>query len=436
MPSAALAGIGPERQAVDFRGVGLESEQTRQRLDSLLKEGRMMEKRIQLKVVIFGAALAALVSAGAALAQAPCTQPEFCEGPCPITCTFSPGQPTAKFDFGTGHFIKITTTVEREFPLTIYFYFTDQDGLNARLNAALAPANCIPYDGATSNTALGSCGYYHVQEPLPIKGDPGCSDCDYSGDVMYKVFWDFPTLDQLNNVRLYRAPIPQEDTQTCPNGFECYTQDITDAVYPQGATGNGDPGTGGKSKGFSDYEVVDRPVDDLTTKVKIGLKKAKDAGILFDLKAVVKRNGNEVSSGELLGVPGGGKGFENAILRTIPLTVPTETFVGGDNISLKVLVRNSCLASPQPSGVARLWYDDSSQSQVNEIGATAALPTLYMVRGDDDEDENCDHERDRGDLSTSTGTKKKKRDVKVQAPVPTCDGPYRSFGKWSGTVPY
>jgi hypothetical protein len=386
-------------------------------------------------------ALVALVATGTALAQdsncTPPPNPEGCDGPCQVTCTFTTTQPTGKFDFGTGHFIKITTTVEHEFSLTIRFYFTDKDGLNARLNTALAPANCIPYDGAAPDGTGGTCGYYHVvNDPLPIKGPPGCSDCDYSGDVMYKVFWDYPTLDQLNNVRLYRAPIPPEDTQTCPNGSECYTQDITDAVYPKGATGNSDPGTGGKSKGFSDYEVVDRPVDDLTTKVKIGLKKDKDAGILFDLKAVVKRNGNEVSSGELLGVPGGGKGFENAILRTIPLTVPTETFAGGDNISLKVLVRNSCQASPDPSGVARLWYDDSSKSQVNELGATAALPTLYLVRGDDNEDENCDHEKDRGDLSPSAGTKKKKRDVKVEAPVPTCDGPYRSFGKWSGTVPY
>ena len=79
--------------------------------------------------------------------------------------------------------------------------------------------------------------------------------------------------------------------------------------------------------------MVDRTGDDLTAKVKIGLKKSKDAGILFDLKAVVKRNGDEVSSGELLGAPGGGKGFENANLRTIPLSFPTEAFCPGDNIS-------------------------------------------------------------------------------------------------------
>ena len=44
---------------------------------------------------------------------------------------------------------------------------------------------------------------------------------------------------------------------TCPDGVDCYTQDITGTVYAVGDSGNGDPGVGGKSKGFSDYEVVD-----------------------------------------------------------------------------------------------------------------------------------------------------------------------------------
>lgn len=396
-----------------------------------------MEKRIQLKAVIFGVALAALISARPALAQVEggSVCPFFEEGspPC-IEHVFTPEQPTQKYDFN-GHFIKITANVVRPFNLAVQFVRILQGQLDTRLIASLAPATCIPYDGASSNASLGGCGYYHIVEPLPIKGAPGCTNCDYIGDVNYKVFWDFPTLDQLNNVRLYRAPIPVEDplTETCGDGFDCYTQDITDTVYPTGATGNTDPGVGGKAKGFSDYEVVDRPANSLTARVRIGLKKSKDAGILFDLKAVVKKNGVEVSSGKLLGAPGGGKGFENSNLLTIPLSFPADAFKPGDDISIKVLARNSCLGTPHAPGTARLWYDDTSMSQVNEAGA----PTLYLVRGDDDEDEESDHERDRGDLSSSPGTKpKKKRDVKVQAAVPSCDGSYRSFGKWSGTVPY
>lgn len=397
-----------------------------------------MEKRIQLKAVVFGVALAALLFARPTLAQvdiggSTCGFIE--EGPPCLDGTFTPDQPTQKYDFG-GHFIKITANVVRPFNLAVEFVFIDQATLNARLNAGLGPANCIPYDGAISNDSLGYCGYYHMVEPLPVKGDPGCTDCDYSGDVLYKVFWDFPTLDKLNNVRLYRAPIPEEDAQTCDDGVDCYTQDITGTVYPSGATGNGDPGVGGKSKGFSDYEAVDltSPTSP-AARIWIGLKKSNDAGILFDLKAVVKKNGNEVSSGELLGAPGGGKGFDKANLLTVPLSLPADQFQPGDNISVKLYVRNSCLASPQNSGTARLWYNDAAaNSRVDEFG----VPTLYLVRGNDDGDNDCDdHGDDPNDLSKNTGNgPKKKKNVKVHAPVPSCDGPYKSFGKWSGTVPY
>jgi hypothetical protein len=193
---------------------------------------------------------------------------------------------------------------------------------------------------------------------------------------------------------------------------------------------------GGKSKGFSDYEVVDltSPTSP-AARVWIGLKKSNDSGILFDLKAVVKKNGSEVSSGELLGAPGGGKGFPNANQLTIPLSLPADAFQPGDNVSVKLFVRNSCLASPQPSGVARLWYNDAdANSRLDEPGA----PTLYLVRGDDDGEWECDDHGDNpNDLSKNAGNgPKKKKNVKVHAPAPSCDGPYKSFGKWSGTVPH
>ncbi len=271
-----------------------------------------MEKRILLKAVIFGVALAALVSARPVLGQegeSHCP-PSDCEECSPPPCdevTFScdtyPCVATQPFDFGTpgfgAHKIKITANILKEFTLAVQFVPIDDTELGLRLNNALAPAECIPYDGATSNT-VGSCGFYHIVESLPVKG------VDYDGDVLYKVFWDFPTLDQLNNVRLYRAPIPVEDVPDCAGGIGfdgefCYTQDITGTVYATGDSGSGDPGIGGKGKGFSDYEVVDRTGNDLTAKVKIGLQKPKDAGILFDLKAVVKKYGQR---GQLRRAPG------------------------------------------------------------------------------------------------------------------------------------
>ena len=387
-----------------------------------------MENRFQLKAVLVGVAFAALISARPALAQdeggshcpPPCIECEVPPPPC-LEVTFSPEEPTQEFNFGTGHKIKITATVLQPFSLAIQFDFIDQPGLDARLNTALAPANCIPYDGATSNTALGNCGFYHVVEPLPVQ------DVDYTGDVLYRVFWDFPTLDQLHNVRLYRAPIPEEDAQTCPDGFDCFTQDITGTTYAVGDSNTGDPGVDGKSKKFSDYEVVDltSPTSP-AARVWIGLKdnsggSKKHAGTRFDLKAVVKRNGNVVSSGELLGAPGGGPGFGNAVLRTIPLSLPAEAFAPGDTISVELLVRNSCLGSTVDSDTARLWFNDKqANSRVDEPG----VPTLFEVMTGTS-----------AILNPSSGNGKKTVDAVVGAPDPSCTGAYTSFGTWTGLVP-
>jgi hypothetical protein len=341
---------------------------------------------------------------------------------------FEPGQPPPKFDFGTGHAIKFETNVLQPFNLNLLFVPITNATLSDRLNIGLDPVNCIPYDGATSNTIPpGTCGFYHVDNP-PAKGS------DYDGPVTVKVWWDFPTLDQLNNVRLYRAPIPEEDPQTCWDGFECYTQDITNAVYAFGDSLSGDPGVKGTGPGFSDFEAVDLTRSDSTAaRVWIGLKKSNDSGIRFDLKAVVKKNGSQVSFGELLGAPGGGKGFGNSNLLTIPLSLPAVAFQHGDKISFKLFVRNSCVGSNKNSGSARLWYnDDAANSRVDEPGA----PTLYLVRGDDDGEDDREHDEDGGDLSKNAGNgPKKKKNVHVNAPVPSCDGPYKSFGKWSGLVP-
>jgi hypothetical protein len=408
------------------------------------KEVGKMEKRIKFKAIMVGVALAALVFVRPALSQEEgcfAVLSEGCGGeeqpPCPITCPFPPGISTQKYVFGT-HFIKVTANFNSSYPLTIEFVPISSNpsgsnpDLDPRLNTALAPANCVPYDGATSTT-LGGCGFYHVDNP------PGPS---LFTDVDFKVFWNFPTLDALNNVRLYRAPLDGfgydcEGGGTGFDGSECYTQDITTAVFAVGDATTGDPGVGGKSKppGFSDFQVVDlaSPTSP-AARVLIGLKKTKDTGILFDLKAVVKRNGDEVSSGTLFGAPGGGVGFNNANLLTIPLSLPADAFQVGDNVSIKLFARNSCLGSPQNSGTARLWYNDTAaNSRFDEPGA----PTLYLVRGDDDGEQEWEDHGDNGsDLSKNPGNgPKKKKNVKVHAPVPTCDGPYKSFGKWSGKVP-
>jgi hypothetical protein len=384
-----------------------------------------MEKSTQIKTVICGVALVALASVRPALAQDETTGcPPIGSGSpvgvC-ITHTFDVGpNQTNKFDFGT-HAIKITVDVLKSFDLQVGFLPITKAELDARVNPELATpslVDCIPYDGATSDTNLGSCGFYHVFEPLPTR------DVDYENDVIYRVFWDFPTLALLHNVRLYRAPLDGLN-DTCAQGFDCYTQDITKAVFAIGDS-NSDAGVSGRGTGFSDFEAVDLTDPSSSgARVWLGLKNSDDVGTRFDLQAIVKNSaGDLVSSGALFGALGGSSGFNGAKLRTIPLSFPTTAFSSGNGISIEVSVRNSCVGTTHNSGTARLWYNDTAaNSRVNEAGAG----TLYLVTPPLSAALN---------LSSSPGLgPKKTKDVFVGARDTSCTGPWTSFGTWTGTVP-
>ena len=371
-----------------------------------------MDKGTQIKTVICGVALVALASVPVATAQTnPCTGSGFSGGVCN---RFDATHPTNKYQFGD-HFIKFTVNVVNPFDLNVEAIPITDPELDNRVIPALAPVDCIPYVGATSDTSLGTCVYYHVTNPP--------STSDYTGPVTVRIFWDFPTLAILNNVRLYRAPldgVPPDGT--CTLGSRCYTQDITDQVFAVGDH-NADAGVSGSGTGFSDFEAVDQTSSTSTAaRVWIGLKNSDDVGTRFDLRAVVKKNGTQVSAGTLLGAYGGSSGFNNAILRTIPLSFPTSSFSSGDTMSIEVFARNSCVGTSHNSGTARLWFNDAAaNSRVNETGA----PTMYLVAPGVSLN-----------LSASVGTgPKKNRDAFVGARDLTCNGPFTSFGTWSGQVP-
>ena len=372
-----------------------------------------MEKSSQLKTVICGVALVALASVPVATAQTnPCTgSGEFSGGVCN---RFDATHQTNKYLFGD-HFIKFTVNVVTPFDLNVEFIPITDAQLDARVIPPLAPVDCIRYVGATSDTNLGTCGFYHVTNPPP----PG----DYTGDVTVRVFWDFPTLAILHNVRLYRAPldgIPPDGT--CTQGFDCYTQDITDQVFAIGDH-NSDAGVSGSGTGFSDFEAVDQTSPTSTAaRVWLGLKNSDDVGTRFDLKGIVKKNGTVVSTGTLLGALGGSSGFNNALLRTIPLSLPASLFASGDTMSLEVQTRVSCVGISHVSGTARLWFNDgAADSRVNEPGS----PTLHLVMPGATLN-----------LSSSAGIgPKKTRDVFVGPRDLSCNGPFTSFGTWTGSVP-
>jgi len=162
-------------------------------------------------------------------------------------------------------------------------------------------------------------------------------------------------------------------------------------------------------------------------KVWIGLANSDDVGIKFDLLATVYVNGAPVGSGELDSVPGGSSGFNNAILRTIPvnLTGGSVSVQSGDVLAVQISARNACVGSGHNSGRARLWYngqpidsgsgrDAGSRFDASVVGS----PDDYFLRTS-------------FTLNTAPGSSRTSVDVSAGVKC----GPFQSFGTWSETIP-
>lgn len=151
----------------------------------------------------------------------------------------------------------------------------------------------------------------------------------------------------------------------------------------------------------------------------LGLKNSDDVGTKFDLLAEVLKNGSLVVSGQLNGVPGGSSGFNNAILRTINLALPSPASIGpGDTLSIRLSVRIAVDVTGHRSGTARLWFNDSAAN--SRFGAT-----LGGVAGDY-------FLTDGFTLGAGAGTGPRKTiDVFVDRAVN--GNPFKPFGTWSKT---
>lgn len=151
----------------------------------------------------------------------------------------------------------------------------------------------------------------------------------------------------------------------------------------------------------------------------LGLKNSDDVGTSFDLQADVVVNGNLVASGQLLEVPGGSSGFNNASLRTIPLTFSGPAVIHtGDSLSVTFSVRVSA-GSRHRSGTARLWFNDSAANSSFEATIDGNPIANYLLAG--------------YLLGTSPGVGPKKTvDVTVDRAVG--GNPFRPFGTWSRTI--
>jgi probable HAF family extracellular repeat protein len=145
--------------------------------------------------------------------------------------------------------------------------------------------------------------------------------------------------------------------------------------------GNGQFGNQGPPRAFKLIpEPPGRPLTALgPASIWVGLKNSDDVGIRFDLRAEVYRNGTElIGSGELLSVPGGSSGFNNARQHAIDLTLqPDIRFLPDDTFTIQLFVHNACSGSGKNSGTARLWYDDAAAD--GRVDLTIETPAVYYL---------------------------------------------------------
>ena len=166
-------------------------------------------------------------------------------------------------------------------------------------------------------------------------------------------------------------------------------------------------------------------------KAWIGLRNSDDAGLRVDLRAEVLVNGDVAATGELLNVSAGSRGFSNAILQSIamsltagPVEIPRFAVV-----TLRLEARRTCSGGGRNSGMVREWFngdaidsgprrDAGSRIAVTVGGQSAELfqrPLFLLLPKD-------------GNVRTSV-------DVGVNSSAPCPVRPYVQFGAWSILVP-
>jgi hypothetical protein len=160
--------------------------------------------------------------------------------------------------------------------------------------------------------------------------------------------------------------------------------------------------------------------------VWLGLKNSDDVGTRFDLQAEVLLNGVVVGSGQTVNVPGGSSGFNNAVKRSIALSLIDAVAVSpGDRLSLRLSVRIAQGVPGHRSGTARLWFNDAAAK--SGFGATVRgiAASVYLVGAS---------APSTFALNTAVGAGPK-RSVDVFVDRAAAGNPFKPFGTWSMVVP-
>jgi hypothetical protein len=164
----------------------------------------------------------------------------------------------------------------------------------------------------------------------------------------------------------------------------------------------------------------------------IGLKNSDAVGLRVDLRAEVYVDDDVlIGAGQLDNVSTESSGFNNALLRTIPLALSNGSVEvpAGAELVIKVLVRRTCSGGGHNSGTVRLWYNGaaidtgSARNAGSRFDATIdGVSTDYFLRTG-------------AALDEMAGTAQTFVDAAVNSAQPCPARPFISFGAWSLIVP-
>lgn len=286
------------------------------------------------------------------------------------------------------------------------------DGVNGSL-----PVTCDPASGSTFpiGTTVVLCYAYDAQANF---GFATFNVTVTNGPVLTlpaNIFVEAPT----------SAGVAVSFTVTATDDATISCTPASGSVFPLGTTTvdcTASASTGTTTGSFT--VTVNRTVAALSpANVWLGLKNSDDVGTKFDLKAEAYVGGVLVGSGELNAVPGGSSGFNNANLRSIPLTLSGPIDAGsGASLSITLYVRNTCSGSTHNSGTARFWFNDAQANSA--FGATIGGGTsnYYLRNG--------------FALATTPGPGPKSTlEVLVNSAQPCPGRPFTTVGTWSVTLP-
>lgn len=147
----------------------------------------------------------------------------------------------------------------------------------------------------------------------------------------------------------------------------------------------------------------------------LGVKKASSQGIAVDLLAELYYNGELVGTGLDDSAPtGGAKKFKKAFIvgPSIDLNKPV-SLCRGDRLELRLFARNASRGSARPSGIVRLWLNDSAANSRLDSRQSSLFTNYYFTSG--------------ARLSNSPGQERTFIDLEAGAP----GSPFKLFGTWS-----